>query len=36
MLSLSRFAARMPGGLEIFMGEGFQLILWDDDEEEES
>ena len=34
MLSLSRFAARMPGGLEILMGEGFQFILWDDDEEE--
>ena len=25
MLSLSRFAARMPGGLEILMGEGFQM-----------
>ena len=35
MLSLSRFAARMPGGLEILMGEGFQLILWDDEEEEQ-
>ena len=35
MLSLFRFAARMPGGLEILMGEGFQVNLWEDELEGE-
>ena len=35
MLSLFRFAAQMPGGLEILMGEDFRVILWEDEEEED-
>ena len=33
MLSLFRFAARLPGGLEILMGEDFQVDLWEDEQE---
>ena len=29
MYSLCRFASRMPGGLEILIGEGYQTILWE-------
>ena len=29
MHSLFRFAARIPGGLNILMGEGFQMNLWE-------
>ena len=35
MHSLFRFASRMPGGLDILMGEGFQMDLFDEDDEEE-
>ena len=35
MLSLVRFARRIPGGLDILLGEGFQMDLWDEDREEE-
>ena len=34
MHSLFRFASRMPGGLDILMGEGFQMDLFDEDDEE--
>ncbi len=33
MLSLFRFAARMPGGLEILMGEDFQMNHWEEQED---
>ena len=36
MLSLVRFAMRFPGGLEILLGEGFQLNLWEVDEGEQA
>ena len=38
MESLYRFAGRVPGGLDILMGDGFQMNLWetDDQEDEES
>ena len=29
MLALLRFAALIPGGVEILMGEGFQLTFWE-------
>ena len=29
MLSLLRFAMRIPGGLEILLGEGFQVTFWE-------
>ena len=29
MHSLFRFALRMPGGLEILMGEGFRMTFWE-------
>ena len=29
MLALLRFAMRIPGGLEILMGEGFQVVFWE-------
>ena len=28
MLSIVRFASKMPGGLEILMGEGFQMTFF--------
>ena len=28
MLSICRFAARFPGGLEILIGEGFQMTFF--------
>ena len=31
MLALFRFASRMPGGLDILMGEGFQMNLRDEE-----
>ena len=34
MLSLVRFARRIPGGLVILMGEGFQMNLWENEEED--
>ena len=34
MLSLVRFAGRIPGGLDILMGEGFQMTLFEEDEKE--
>ena len=39
MLALIRFASRVSGGLDILMGDGFQMNLWaeeDDQEEEET
>ena len=30
MLSICRFAARLPGGLEILIGEGFQMTFFKD------
>ena len=35
MLSLVRFAGRIPGGLDILMGEGFQMNLWERDDDED-
>ena len=35
MLSLVRFARRIKGGLDILLGEGFQMDLWDEDSEED-
>ena len=34
MHSLLRFSARMPGGLQILLGESFQMTIWDDQDEE--
>ena len=36
MLSLVRFAARIPGGMDILMGEGFQMALFTDEDPRES
>lgn len=33
MLSLFRFAAQMPGGLQNLMGEDFQVKRWEEEEE---
>ena len=30
MLSLLRFASRVPGGVQILMGDGFQMTLFED------
>ena len=35
MRSLVRFAGRIPGGLDILMGEGFQMTLWERDDDED-
>ncbi len=35
MHSLFRFSARMPGGLQILLGESFQMTLWDEEDEED-
>ena len=32
MFALFRFASRIPGGLDILMGEGFQMNLWEEEE----
>ena len=32
MLSLDLFAGRIPGGLAILMGDGFQMNLWEEEE----
>ena len=32
MLALVRFAGRIPGGLGIFMGAGFQMNPWEEEE----
>ena len=34
MLALLRLAMRIPGGLEILMGEGFQLTFWEEEDDE--
>ena len=36
MESLYRFAGRFPGGLDILMGDGFQMNLWETDDQEET
>ena len=36
MESLYCFAGRFPGGLDILMGDGFQMNLWETDDQEES
>ena len=36
MESLYRFAGRFPGGLDILMGDGFQMNLWETDDQDES
>ena len=36
MESLYRFAGRFPGGLYILMGDGFQMNLWETDDQEET
>ena len=36
MESLYRFAGRFPGGLNILMGDGFQMNLWETDDQEET
>ena len=28
MLSIARFASRIPGGLEVILGEGFQMTFF--------
>ena len=33
--SLARFATHIPGGLETLLGDGFQMDLWDEEDEEE-
>ena len=35
MESLYRFAGRFPGGLDILMGDGFQMNLWETDDQDE-
>ena len=35
MESLYRFAGRFPGGLDILMGDGFQMNLWETEDEED-
>ena len=30
MLSILRFASRVPGGVQILMGEGFQMTLFEE------
>ncbi len=35
MHSLARLATHIPGGLETLLGNGFQMNLWEDEEEEE-
>ena len=36
MESLYRFAGRFPGGLDILMGDGFQMNLWETDDQDET
>ena len=36
MESLYRFAGRFPGGLDILMGDGFQMNLWETDDQDEA
>ena len=36
MESLYRFAGRFPGGLNILMGDGFQMNLWETDDQDET
>ena len=36
MESLYRFAGRFPGGLDILMGDGFQMNLWETDDQAET
>ena len=35
MHSLFRFASRIKGGLDILMGDGFQMDLWEEDDDHE-
>ena len=36
MESLYRFAGRFPGGLDILIGDGFQMNLWEMDDQDET
>ena len=36
MESLYRFAGRFPGDLDILMGDGFQMNLWETDDQDEA